>query len=667
MKKVTRIHQLDGIIANQIAAGEVVERPASVVKELIENSLDAGATRVEIIIEKGGSRLILIRDNGSGIHPQDLTLSLSRHATSKIRTTEDLAAINSLGFRGEALASIASVSKLCLTSRWHQSDKAYQAIAEGSDMAVKVTPAALAKGTQIEVRDLFFNTPARRRFLRADKTEFHHIETMLYRMALSHPRVSFQLQHNGRNSKRFSLAHDRASEEKRLAQILGKEFLAHAVYFSLDFEGMTLSGWLGLPEYHRSQNDGQYFFVNGRSIRDRVINHAIREAYSQRLPQGRLSAYVIFLTLNPRDLDVNVHPTKHEVRFHQSRLVHDFLIRALQQVLSEGTTLIPKTTAQLSDSGQNTALAEQMTGVPHSVKQSYQTEAESTYSGQNSQSFASKNQAYSKVQNQKSQYASHSPSAYAQTVQVYGELLQACEANTEIERADINHTQENTINPDKPTTNFISLLKNTTQIDSEYLLTFSLNGLELVSLKQYFLTYLKSLWLNQLKTQTSEAYTFEVLPILFPLPITTGLEQINLIRQHENLFNSIGLKFFIENESSSQLNPAHSIKLLSCPKLLQGIDIFLLTKGIIEISTKLQEIPDNKNNIDILFEHQQIIISSILNTLTNKIALYPPFIQFFGLDQASSLNNWLAQQDTLNHDSQNWRKHINKKILDQIF
>ncbi len=335
-----RIHQLDNILANQIAAGEVVERPASVVKELIENAIDAAATRVDIEVEKGGASLIRVKDNGSGIHPEDLTLALSRHATSKIHQTEDLSAIKSLGFRGEALASISSVSKLSLISKWYQADTALKAEAEGRDMEVSISPAGLTQGTLVEVRDLFFNTPARRRFMRTDKTEFRNIETVVSRVALSHPQIDFMLKHNGKKVKHFIAAQNRLSEEQRVAQILGKEFIQNCVHFDLthkvDNGDIHFSGWVGLPNYHRSMNDGQFVFINSRPVKDAVVSHAIREAYAQLIPPGRLPAYIIDIEMDAETVDVNVHPTKHEVRFQHQRMVHDLIIRAVSEVINEG-------------------------------------------------------------------------------------------------------------------------------------------------------------------------------------------------------------------------------------------------------------------------------------------------------------------------------------------
>ncbi len=334
-----RIHQLDNILANQIAAGEVVERPASVVKELMENSIDAGADRIDVEIEKGGAALIRVKDNGNGIHPDDLTLALSRHATSKIKKTEDLGAIESLGFRGEALASISSVSRLTLTSKWLRAEQALEAEAHGRDMEVTISPAGLNQGTLVEVRELFFNTPARRRFMRTDKTEFRQIETVINRIVLSHPKISVLLKHNGKKIRHFKSAGNRELEEQRVAQIIGKDFIANCVHFSLQHEVesgvIKFKGWLGLAEYHRSMNDGQFVFINGRAVKDAVVSHAIREAYAERIPKGRLPAYVIDIQLDANTVDVNVHPTKHEVRFQHQRMVHDLIIRAVSEVLNE--------------------------------------------------------------------------------------------------------------------------------------------------------------------------------------------------------------------------------------------------------------------------------------------------------------------------------------------
>lgn len=332
------IEILPARLANQIAAGEVVERPASVIKELVENSLDAGATKIQIDVEKGGAKRIRITDNGSGIAKKELMLALSRHATSKIKDLNDLEAISSLGFRGEALASISSVARLTLTSKPKEQDAAWQACAEGRDMDVVIQPAAHPDGTTIDVKDLFFNTPARRKFLRTEKTEFSHIEEVVRRIALARFDVSFILAHNGKVIRQYRAAKDKSQYQKRVAQICGNNFINHAVEVDCQHDDLHLWGWIAKPDFHRSQNDLSYSYVNGRMMRDKLINHAIRQAYEDLLPSDTYPAFVLFLQLDYREVDVNVHPAKHEVRFHQGRYVHDFIYsvcnKALQAELS---------------------------------------------------------------------------------------------------------------------------------------------------------------------------------------------------------------------------------------------------------------------------------------------------------------------------------------------
>ncbi|MGL5031500.1 MAG: DNA mismatch repair endonuclease MutL [Aeromonas sp.] len=337
------IRILPPILANQIAAGEVVERPSSVVKELVENSLDAGADRVEIDIDKGGSKLIRIRDNGSGVAKDELVLALSRHATSKVATLDDLEGINSLGFRGEALASISSVSRLTFTSRTAAQSEAWQAQAEGREMNVTLKPAAHPVGTTVEVVDLFFNTPARRKFMRSEKTEFAHIDELVRRIALSRFDATLVLRHNGKVVRQYKAAHTVAEQERRLAAVCGTPFMHHALAIESEHSDIRLWGWLVLPAGARPQNDLQYTYVNGRMMRDKLINHAIRQAYDELLPTDRVAAYVLYIELDPHLVDVNVHPAKHEVRFHQARLVHDFIFQALFSALRRegGGTCLP--------------------------------------------------------------------------------------------------------------------------------------------------------------------------------------------------------------------------------------------------------------------------------------------------------------------------------------
>lgn len=328
------IQILPARLANQIAAGEVVERPASVVKELIENSLDAGATRIEIDIEKGGAKCIRIKDNGKGVCKDQLTLALSRHATSKISHLDDLEAIVSLGFRGEALASVSSVSRLTFTSKPADQEQAWQAMAEGRDMQVNIQPAAHPQGTTVEVLDLFFNTPARRRFLKTEKTEFQHIDELIRRIALSCFKISFVLKHNGKIIRQYRAAQTQSQQEKRLAAICSDSFVKSALHFQSSDNGLKISGWISDSLSPRSAPDVQYCYINGRMIRDKLINHAIKQVYTSALPQGMFPGYVIYIECHPEQVDVNVHPAKHEVRFHQARWVHDFIVTALSETLN---------------------------------------------------------------------------------------------------------------------------------------------------------------------------------------------------------------------------------------------------------------------------------------------------------------------------------------------
>jgi len=330
-----RINLLSPRLANQIAAGEVVERPASVVKELLENSLDAGASQLDIDVEQGGVRRIKIRDNGMGIMKDDLPLALSRHATSKIITLDDLEAVRTLGFRGEALASISSVSRMHLTSQAEDESEAWRVEAEGKDMATAVRPASHPQGTTIDVRDLFFNTPARRKFLRTEKTEFAHLEEVVKRLALSRYEAGFRLSHNGKQIYDLRPVTDQLHAEHRLASLLGKKFIENSLTLDVEAAGLRLWGWIGLPTFSRSQADLQYFFVNGRVVKDKLVAHAVRQAYRDVLYNGRHPTFVLYLELDPSTVDVNVHPTKHEVRFRDGRLVHDFLFSRIHKAIAD--------------------------------------------------------------------------------------------------------------------------------------------------------------------------------------------------------------------------------------------------------------------------------------------------------------------------------------------
>jgi DNA mismatch repair protein MutL len=328
------IQLLSDALISQIAAGEVIERPASVVKELVENSLDAGATRIEVELERGGCGLIRVRDDGSGIQPEEIALALARHATSKIASLDDLERVATLGFRGEALPSIASVSRLSLVSRTATAVHAWAVEARDGALA-ELKPASHRPGTSVEVRDLFFNVPARRKFLRSDATEYQHIVRMLERLALSRFDVAFSLTHNGKPAWSLPAARSAGERLARVAKICGEEFAAHVIELKYETENLRLSGWLALPTFSRSQSDLQFAFLNGRFVRDKLLAGAVRLAYQDVLFHGRFPAYLVYLELDPTAVDVNAHPQKLEVRFRDSRRIHDFLFRTLERVLAD--------------------------------------------------------------------------------------------------------------------------------------------------------------------------------------------------------------------------------------------------------------------------------------------------------------------------------------------
>jgi DNA mismatch repair protein MutL len=330
-----RIHTLPPQLINQIAAGEVVERPSSVVKELVENSFDAAATHVCIEIEQGGTRLIKIRDDGCGIVKEDLPLALSRHATSKISNLKDLEQVATMGFRGEALPSISSVARLTLISRTADAHCAWQVSSDGNERDFDCQPSPHPKGTTVVVQDLFYNTPARRKFLKTEKTEFAHVEQLIKKMALSRFDIAFTLNHNQREVLNLPAAGLETQQQQRIAVICGTAFMENALKIDFSASGLQLSGWVGLPTFSRSQPDMQYFYVNGRLIKDKLVAHAIKQAYHDVLFHGRQPVFVLYLTLDPALVDVNAHPAKLEVRFREGRLVHNFLFSALSRCLAQ--------------------------------------------------------------------------------------------------------------------------------------------------------------------------------------------------------------------------------------------------------------------------------------------------------------------------------------------
>lgn len=349
-----RIHILPDQLINQIAAGEVIERPASVVKELLDNSIDAGASRISIDIERGGIGLIRVRDDGEGIHYDDLALAITRHATSKIGQLADLRTLRTMGFRGEALPSIASISRFTLISRYLGEELAWQISGEGRSECSASQPASHPQGSTVEVWDLFFNTPARRKYLRSARTEFYQIHQLVRQVAISHPDIAIRLTHNGRQVLNL-LVVEASDKVERIRAVCGQKFIEHARQLEASIEGLRLTGWVGEPQAARTVNDTQFFSLNGRNIRDKRINHAIQQAYQPRLPEGRFAAYALSLQLDPALVDVNVHPAKTEVRFIEGRKIHDFIYSALNSVLSEihvlSSNAIPETNSNRTQAG----------------------------------------------------------------------------------------------------------------------------------------------------------------------------------------------------------------------------------------------------------------------------------------------------------------------------
>lgn len=530
-------------LANQIAAGEVVERPASVVKELIENSLDAGATNIRVDIEKGGAKRIRIIDNGKGIAKDELGLALSRHATSKIKDLNDLESISSLGFRGEALASISSVARLTLTSKPNEQDTAWQANAHGRDMEVTVNPAAHPNGTTIDVCDLFFNTPARRKFLRTEKTEFGHIEEVIKRIALARFDVAFTLTHNHKTIKQFRLANSAMQRSKRVAQICGQKFIDNALEVDCQHDGFHLHGWIAQPSFYRSQNDLCYSYVNGRMMRDKLINHAIRQAYAELLPNDNYPAFVLFLNLDFREVDVNVHPAKHEVRFHQGRYVHDFIYSVCHQALianrapeltvddSTGEVLTDIVARQETVSGIDTSFVTPLRSTGTSSKVSEATPA------------------YRPHQNTNRQYSQASAPAYSakinpQVSKAYSDLMTPLVEHTSSEQAVEHSTVISTTEKLITTDGKAKVLY---WQPPHYLVFEQQQELRLLSL-QKLERYLK---LQLVKQRWHEKFVSQ--PLLLPVKVSVSEKVANFAALNIAQFQYIGMEIRQVNKTTLQI------------------------------------------------------------------------------------------------------------------
>lgn len=613
------IEILSAQLANQIAAGEVVERPASVIKELIENSIDAGATAIKIQIEKGGAKRIKISDNGKGIPKEQLILALSRHATSKIKTLNDLERINSLGFRGEALASISSVSRLTLTSKPVDQTLAWQASAEGRDMQVDITPAAHPNGTSIDVQDLFFNTPARRKFLRTDKTEFTHIEEVIKRIALACMNVSFVLLHNDKIIKQYQAASTKAQCTKRVAQICGQKFVDHAIEVECQHDDLHFSGWLAKPSFAKSQNDLCYSYVNGRMMRDKLINHAIRQAYSDLLPPDTYPAFVLFLTLNNHDVDVNVHPAKHEVRFHQSRYIHDFIFSVCQKSLQDATptlfesNLSEDITEQVSVALPNESFAN--TANPHGDK------ADNVFYNQPPQKNHD-DSAYIKPLThindaEKSVYqagalhhSSPNPSAKAQNA--YYQLMSHTDKTAEVSNPSQSHKLANVHDSINSVIADISILH---IVQSSFALIELNKELKLLSL-----TALESEILTQeIKGKLEKGLISQ--PLLLPVKIDLTASQMVFIEKNKADFDRLGIVY--------KTTTNHAVHIREFPALLRHRDVAKSFAAILNQSINIEVLDEMHwlNTLSLLLKHSQFNNNQVLDLLTRLKKLTPTDIQ----------------------------------------
>ncbi len=578
------IQILPARLANQIAAGEVVERPASVVKELVENSLDSGATRIDIDIEKGGAKLIRIRDNGCGIAKEELGLALSRHATSKIHTLDDLEAIISLGFRGEALASISSVSRLTLTSRPATQDEAWSAYSEGREMEVKLQPAAHPIGSTVEVLDLFFNTPARRKFLRTEKTEFTHIDELLKRIALSRFDVTFNLRHNGKMVRQYRAAKTEIQAEKRIAAVCGSAFVRSMLKIELEHQGLKLSGWITTPEGARQQSDIQYCYVNGRMMRDKLINHAIRQSYESSLRADQFATYVLYIEIDPHQVDVNVHPAKHEVRFHQARLVHDFIYQALSSALAEsqhiqapeineGAFHTPEETVTSDDATERVIQA-----IDHSPAYPRKVSSESNYTPQVRESAQRSEWIESARPKQKpaqERVIEKSPSKAE--VRVYQELMKTPEPVDSV-REKVSHSAPVEATGSEPVV-IEQLGKAISVVAQKFLLMNSPQGCILLSLA-------KAEWLRVFGQLNTQQGNLKSQPLLVPLAIKASSQEMTVVERHQSLFMTFGIEF--------QRRSSQSLMLMGVPQPLRQQNLQNLVQDLLSYAASMSSSVDTE-------------------------------------------------------------------------
>jgi len=567
------IEQLPSYLADQIAAGEVVERPASVVKELLENALDSGATHIDILIEEGGEKSIVISDNGSGIPKQELLLAVSRHATSKIKTGTDLAAVATLGFRGEALASISSVSRFEIVSKYEDDSAAWSLFSEGEGAWSEIQPTAGKKGTRITVNDLFFNTPARKKFLRTAKTEFSHIDQLVKRVMLSRPEVGFKLMHNQKVVRQVFAVTDEGSLKKRLSQLMGSSFVEQSLEIKFDTQDIKLSGWVGLPTFNRSQTDMQYLFVNGRIVRDRLLSYAVKQAYADVLYHGRHPAYLIFIEMPHELVDVNVHPAKYEVRFANGRWVYDFLRRSVREAVAKPV---------VSESGTGASLDSVMNIQPGSAMSGFgqyrPTQDKATQEALSFQSPVLESGQANTFQS----VNPFSPGIYnpnlAEVIQQRRQGTDGSFGSAIAEPA----AEYNSNGKEMPLLGFAKA-----QLHGVFILSENQNGLVLVDMHAAH----ERVVYERFKQQWQEDRLVSQ-PLLVPMAITLEQSQIAVWQQYAGIFNKLG--FELESLGPEQL------KVTSVPVLLMKSDIPGLVNDMIAdlaVSGQTQQVEERINEV----------------------------------------------------------------------
>lgn len=539
------IQRLDDRLINQIAAGEVIERPASLLKELLENSLDAQADFIDIQVERGGMKRISVEDTGTGIPKEELELALSRHATSKLSRFEDLYQMRSLGFRGEALPSIAAVSKLRMESKAADEEIAYETQCHGGQMMGEPAPAARDIGTLIEVTDLFYNTPARRKFLRAESTEYKHIDKNIRKLALSRFDVGFRLAHNDKVLIDCPPAESDEARTQRISKICGQEFARNSVHFSTEQNGIALQGWLGLPTFSRSQRDLQYFYVNGRAINDPLIAHAVKRAYADVLYSGRHPAFVLYMNIDPQAVDVNVHPAKTEVRFKDTRQVHDFIYRALNRVIADlrpGDN-IPPARAQLQQ-------AQSDVSAPPDINETMQP---------------SSSRAHSSLANYQAAARTGKQSAFRFNAAEQIKGYEALHPEAEIDQSSQSSQPTNT---DAASDEIPPLGFALAQLKGVYILAESAEGLILVDMHAAH----ERIGYEAMK-QTFATQDIAQQPLLVPVRIEVPEQHLAIAQDHQAIFAQMGL----------DIEPLGETELVvrEIPTVLAKVDIPALVKDVL--------------------------------------------------------------------------------------